>query len=201
MEVIGLRVITEAFAHAVEVVDARRPRAVSSRTGASYQPGIGPHPESQAVRLVTTEMAADQTFIGQLDVPYPGGGRQRCDWCLGAPPEWSWAIEVKMLRLMGDNNKLNDNMLMHILSPYPAHRSALTDCAKLAASGLGRQRAVMIYAFEYPDWPVAPAVEAFELLAARLVALGPRHAAPFQHLIHPVHRHGYVFGWEVGGPR
>jgi hypothetical protein len=30
-----------------------------------------------------------------------------------------WAIEVKMLRLMGDNHKPNDNMLMHILSPYP----------------------------------------------------------------------------------
>jgi hypothetical protein len=34
---------------------------------------------------------------------------------------WGWAIEVKMLRLMGDNGKLNDNMVMHILSPYPAH--------------------------------------------------------------------------------
>jgi len=42
---------------------------------------------------------------------------------------------VKMLRLMGDNSKPNDNMLMHILSPYPSHRSALTDCQKLAASG------------------------------------------------------------------
>ena len=35
-----------------------------------------------------------------------------------------WAIEVKMLRLMGDNGKPNDNMLMHILSPYERHRSA-----------------------------------------------------------------------------
>jgi hypothetical protein len=34
---------------------------------------------------------------------------------------------VKMLRLMSDNNKPNDNMLMHILWPYLAHRSALTD--------------------------------------------------------------------------
>jgi hypothetical protein len=33
-----------------------------------------------------------------------------------------------MLRLLGDNGKLNDNMLMHVLSPYQAHRSALTDC-------------------------------------------------------------------------
>jgi hypothetical protein len=34
-------------------------------------------------------------------------------------PSWEWAIEIKMPRLMGDNGKPNDNMLMHILSPYP----------------------------------------------------------------------------------
>jgi hypothetical protein len=45
------------------------------------------------------------------------------------------AVEVKMLRLMGDNGKPNDNMLMHILSPYPDDNSALTDCQRLAASG------------------------------------------------------------------
>ena len=49
-------------------------------------------------------------------------------------PVWDWAIEAKMLRMFGDNGKLNDNMLMHVLSPYPAHRSALTDCGKLAHS-------------------------------------------------------------------
>jgi hypothetical protein len=37
-----------------------------------------------------------------------------------------------MLRIFGDNGKLNDNMLMHVLSFYPAHLSALTDCGKLA---------------------------------------------------------------------
>ena len=40
-----------------------------------------------------------------------------------------------MMRLMGDNGKPNDNILTHILSPYPAQRSAITDCRKLAASG------------------------------------------------------------------
>ncbi len=44
-----------------------------------------------------------------------------------------------MLRLMGDNGKANDNMLMHILSPYPSHRSALTDCEKLLGAWLAGQ--------------------------------------------------------------
>ena len=56
-----------------------------------------------------------------------------------------------MLRLMGDNGKPNDNMLMHILSPYPNNRSALTDCVKLLESGLPGRKAVVIYGFDYPE--------------------------------------------------
>ena len=81
-----------------------------------------------------------------------------------------------MLRLMGDNGKPNDNMLMHILSPYPADRSALTDCSKLLAAGPGARRAVVNYGFDYRDLPMDPAIEALELLASVKVKLGPpRH--------------------------
>jgi hypothetical protein len=50
-----------------------------------------------------------------------------------------------MLRLMGDNGKPNDNMLMHILSPYPAHRSAVTDCAKLVRSWGSLSRSISVF--------------------------------------------------------
>jgi len=102
-----------------------------------------------------------------------------------------------MLRLMGDNGKLNDNMVMHILSPYPAHRSALTDCRKLLASQLGTQKAVLIYGYDYPGWPMDPAIEAFQALASREVTLADTMVASFDGLIHPVHRRGRVFGWQV----
>jgi hypothetical protein len=88
----------------------------------------------------------------RLGVPYADGTRQTCDVCLGGLAAEEWAVEVKMLRLMGDNGKLNDNMVMHILSPYPAHRSALTDCTKLLASGLGDKKAILIYGYDYPGW-------------------------------------------------
>jgi hypothetical protein len=77
-----------------------------------------------------------------------------------------------MLRLMGDNGKPNDNMLMHILSPYPSHRSALTDCQKLAASSFSGSLSVLIYGYDYDALPMEPAVEAFEQLAAHRVRLG-----------------------------
>jgi hypothetical protein len=102
-----------------------------------------------------------------------------------------------MLRLYGDNGNLNDNMLMHILSPYPEHRSALTDCQKLIHSGLAGQKALLIYAFESEQFPTAPAIKAFELLASDAVRLSERASASFQGLMHPVHTSGVVVGWEI----
>ena len=129
-------------------------------------------------------------------ISYPGS-RQKCDLCIGVSPDWDWSVEIKMLRLMGDNGKPNDNMLMHILSPYPADRSALTDCPKLLESGLPGRKAILIYGFDYPELPMDPAIEAFEVLALRLVKLGPRAVGEYSGLVHPVHRTGRVFGWEL----
>lgn len=187
------------FAVAIERADSRGPRAMGSRGGRAYQPGIGPHTESQTIGLVAEELVTlDGAYAAHsFDVPYPGGSRQHCDWCLGSPPLWDWAIEAKMLRLFGDNAKLNDNMLMHILSPYPAHRSALTDCGKLVASGLAGRKAIVIFGYDYDGWAMDPAIEAFETLASERVILGERHEAAYAHLLHPVHQRGRVFAWKI----
>lgn len=68
---------------------------------------------------------------------------------------------------MGDNGKPNDNMLMHILSPYPDDRSTPTDGVKLLESGLPGRKAIAIYGFDYVGLPMDPAIYAFEALAAR----------------------------------
>ena len=71
-----------------------------------YQPGIGPHPETRAVGLIVSELeslfAARYAGVMQTNISFPNG-RQTCDLCVGASPSWDWAIEIKMLRLMGDN--------------------------------------------------------------------------------------------------
>jgi hypothetical protein len=188
------------FAQGMQAADSLAPVASNSRTGASYRPGIGPHTETQTVRLVMAQLAsaAPPHYASyQLGVPYADGTRQACDVCLGGPPSWEWAIEVKMLRLMGDNGKLNDNMLMHILSPYPAHRSALTDFTKLLDSQLGTRKAILIYGYDYPGWSMDPGIEAFETLASQKAELASHAVAAFGGLIHPVHRRGRVFGWQV----
>jgi hypothetical protein len=38
-----------------------------------------------------------------IGVPYPGETRQKCGLVIGARVAPEWSIEVKMLRLMGDN--------------------------------------------------------------------------------------------------
>ena len=182
------------FAAGVMLADARAP------VWGGYRPGLGPHTEVQTIALVMSELARTHpaTYGAvQTGVPYPNATRQRCDLLIAPSGGRSWAVEVKMLRLMGDNGKLNDNMLMHILSPYTKHRSALTDCQKLIGSGFEQPHALLIYGYDYDDWPMEPAVEAFEQLARYRVQLGPRQFASFDGLIHPVHQRGGVFVWEI----
>lgn len=189
------------FANGLQLADAQKPVAVGIRSRKAYQPGIGPHTETKTVELVVAQLAnlRNSSYAGQLalQVPYPNDSRSRCDICIGRSPAFDWALEVKMLRIMGDNGKPNDNMLMHILSPYPSHRSAVTDCQKLLSSGFDSRKAIIIYAYDHPKWPMLYAIEAFEALASRSAQLGLRAEASFKKLIHPVHAEGAVFGWEI----
>jgi hypothetical protein len=198
---VPLDVLTTDFAAGIGRVDGSRPVAVNQRSGVAFQAGIGPRTEVKTISLVMAELSGmrpDLYVDYKLGVPYGAGSRQACDLCLGRPPNWDWAIEVKMLRLMGDNGKANDNILMHILSPYPAQNSALTDCLKLEAAHVGVRQAVMIYGYDYDGWPMDPVIEAFELLAAMRVDLGSRREAAFDGLVHPIHVRGRVFAWEIG---
>ncbi len=195
----GLKALVADFAAVISMVDGRQPVWTSSTTGKAYQPGIGPHPETATVDLVVRKLAtlrSSKYSRAQIGVPYPSMKRQKCDLLVGLDGE-DWYVEIKMMRLMGDNGKPNDNILTHLLSPYPEHRSALTDCRKLVASGFEGRHAVLIYGYEYDGWPLELVIDAFECLACREARLSERATPPFADLVHPIHRSGRVFGWEV----
>ncbi len=162
------------FAWGIHAADAKRPVAISQRAGgASYKAGLGPHTESNTINLVLTELRQWKPSVygsAKTNVPYPNVSRQRCDLVLNCA-DGTWYVEAKMMRLMGDNGKANDNILTHILSPYPQHRSALTDCEKLSRSGFPGRYAILIFGYEYPGWPLAPTMSAFECLARKYVSL------------------------------
>jgi hypothetical protein len=194
-----LEALVRDFARGMRLADARKPQAANARTRSHFKPGLGPHSEGQTIDLVLRELASTLPAVYGSDVvhrevPYPAAPRSGCDLCLGRDPDWEWAIELKMLRLMGDNGQPNDNMLMHILSPYPANRSAVTDGLKLVQSGLSGRKGIIIFGYEYPDWPMEPVIRSFEVLLAQSVDLSPRVAANLDGLIHPVHNNGSVLG-------
>jgi hypothetical protein len=152
----SIQKIASDFARAITAADARRPTALSHRSGTPYQTGIGPHTESATLGLVAQELRSlDAHRYGQIveNIPYPNSQRQKCDWAIRAG-EQMWFIEVKMMRLMGDNGKANDNILTHILSPYPQQRSALTDCSKLKDSGFDGRLGILIYGYSYQGYPL-----------------------------------------------
>lgn len=133
----SLLTFIEDFASGFKEAERKQPNAVNVRSKLEFSAGIGPHSEAETVRLVMIELARlfPAKYAGRYatGVPYPESARRKCDLCLGTPPVWDWSIEVKMIRFFGDNGKLNDNILMHVLSPYPAHRSALRLYAYTAA--------------------------------------------------------------------
>ncbi len=69
------------FVAAIQRADGRKPQAIGSRTQRAYQPGIGPHTQSQTIRLAANELVTlDQPYAAHaLDMPYPGTSRQRRD--------------------------------------------------------------------------------------------------------------------------
>jgi hypothetical protein len=183
-----------ALADGIKMADTASPTAAPSRSGRTYRPGIGPHTERETITLA---MAAWSPMLPPFrrEVPYPSNPRTRCDVVVDGTP--GWAIELKLLRLLGDNGKLNDNMVMHILSPYPAHRSALTDGAKLVASGFPQRKALVVFGYDYPGWPMDAAIDALRVLMRERMRTRGCEPASFDDLVHPVHKRGRAFGWEL----
>ena len=189
--------LTDHLAAAVMSVDALHPIAKNKRSGISFEAGLGPHSEAETLALVFEETRRTHPHIYielTASVPYPNNPRQRCDVRL-VTGEGPLFIEGKLLRLKGDNGKPNDNMLMHILSPYPQHRSALTDCVKLGGLGMAGGKAIVIIGYTYNDMLLEPAICAFKTLASGKI--GPRSEAIFTGLCHRVHCSGKVMAWPV----
>jgi hypothetical protein len=191
--------LTQDFSEALMLVDADHPQAISSTTKKAYQPGIGPHTETATLKLVGEKLRTTKPnpYATLRAIRYPNSPRQECDWSVRSEMWGDVFVEVKMMRLMGDNGKPNDNILTHILSPYPQQRSALTDCEKLAKSTFVGRKMILIYGYAYEGFPLDPVMDAFRTLAALRVRLVDTASAPFDGLVHPIHRRGATYGWEI----
>lgn len=136
-----------------QIINANR------RTGEPYLPGVPTLNEPQFVAelLRWWQASYPQDFLEKqppcVEFPY-GNGDDACDLVLRSPlfhgPEqWEWAIEYKYIRLVGNNGKNNDYGVAKAVSPYRKDRSFVHDALRLSQSSLARNKAAIIYGFEY----------------------------------------------------
>ena len=191
--------IIDDFSICVKNIDTTKPVYQSVRKSATvYKPGIGPHTETKTVKMVVEEMKKinnefyKDTIIHER---YPNS-RKECDLKFNLNNETIFS-EVKMMRIMGDNNKANDNIFMHIFSPYELQNSALTDGIKLLKSGFDGTKSIIIYGYDYENFPLLKTIELYEKIAKEFYSISERYSSSFENLVHPVHQKGNVFGWII----
>ena len=182
------------FAKSMEVVDKILPPAKNARSGEEYEKGIGPYQEKLLIEHVVSNMKQENTELyknTELEVKYPND-RKRCDVVLNN----NLFIEVKAVRKMRNNGVHEEFLVNHILSPYEADKSFLTDTKKLLDSSFNGQKAVVMYGYDYPDFPIDLILGCFELLAEKYFCkLTEQYEYSFDGLIHPIHKKGKVKGY------
>ena len=189
--------IISDFALSIKKIDSTKPVYVSQRKNKNvYKPGIGPHTETATINLVVNELKKDKFYTKiEREIKYPNS-RKSCDLKFSINNKILFS-EVKMMRIMGDNNKANDNIFMHIFSPYEKQNSALTDGLKLLKSGFDGEKSIIIYGYDYDDFPIEKTISLFEKTTKDFFNISERYSASFEKLVHPVHTRGSVYGWLI----
>lgn len=190
-----LEQIIHHLANALKAVDATMP------VEGNFQPGIGPHTEDHARDMALNHLRkqgdVNAAYFQQAgSVQYPGR-REMCD--LVIPNEW--AIELKLLRPFGDNDREAEHWSNKILHPYYGNKSAVGDVLKLRDSGFNTKKAVVLFAYEHtePRLDLEFTLRTFEMICTQLyqVNLGNRITEERGDLVHPTFTVLKIIGWEI----
>ena len=171
--------------------------AAADRTGAShktFQPGIGPFGEAEAVRAVVAHLKATNPAI------YGASVIKRTPDLL-VPGQW--AVELKIVRPYGDNGKPAEHWSQNVLHPYEGNTSSIGDCLKLLGTQLSERKAVLVIGYEHAPALVSvePTLRSFELIAREVmrIDLSPRVETLRKGLIHCVRQQLRAYGYQVNG--
>ncbi|MBZ5696311.1 MAG: hypothetical protein LAN36_13230 [Acidobacteriia bacterium] len=179
-----------------DVVDALVTIDASRQPFKEFQPGVGPYGEPQLVKLIAAHLNRIPKYKGAACV------RRSPDLLI--PQEW--AIEFKLARPFGDNNKEAENWSVNLLHPYPGNVSTIGDCYKLLKYEGPERGAVAVIGYEHtpPKIQLTPLIQSFEEIAKNVLGfkLSDRIEVGRDNLVHPVHQAVRVFAWELlDGPR
>lgn len=150
-----------------QVVDDVATALVSiDRCGApfkKFQRGVGPYGEPQLLAAIARHLNT---------VPSCGDSvRTKRTPDLLIPERW--ALEFKLARPFGDNGKEAENWSVNLLHPYEGNVSLIGDCLKLQRLGGVERKGVVVVGYEHtpPRIPLAPLVDAFELVACKVAGV------------------------------
>ncbi|CAN5493549.1 hypothetical protein BH09PLA1_BH09PLA1_29130 [soil metagenome] len=157
-----------------------------------FRAGAGPYGEPQLVKLIAQHLEATHADR------YSGIRTARVPDVL-VPTQW--ALEFKIARPFGDNDKEAEHWSQNLLHPYAGNVSAISDALKLMDWNGGEKCGIIVVAYEHnpPRIDVSTLVSAFEMLCRELlkVPLGSRHVKVLEGCVHPVHQKATIFGWEL----
>ena len=170
-----LKDIVERIANLVPVIDSNSTIQNSNRRNKRpYVKGVvtlfEPQFTKELVNYWPTEYEGELSFIGD-EHPYPDS-RDTCDLVITDSSsdvpfgEFEWAIELKYLRLVGNNGNNNDYVMQKAISPFLKDRSLVHDIEKLKKATFGQRKAVIFYGFDYDETSVPHA----EMMCERIRA-------------------------------
>ena len=195
-----IKEFVECFAKSMQIVDSKAPQAVNARKpDIKYSPGIGPFQEKKLIKLVTNEMKnQNQTYNTiLLEERYPNLSKKKLD-IFWSNEKVNYYIEAKAMRRLRNNGTPEEFIMVDLLSPYEGDGSVLGDIKKLKNSGFEGEKVILIYGYDYDEWPLDIAIDCFEVLAERhFCKFKEKYKSKFNNLIHPHHKRGEVFAWII----
>ena len=160
----NLETIIKRFARGLEFVDRTTTTVTMprDRERGPYLAGVPSMTETAVTKEVTDwwvrSYPADfysSSFQIELEVPYLGVPRAKCDFVIGDhrellfPVANEWAVEVKRIQLLGNNGNNNDYGIPKLLSPYLKDRSLIHDLRRMQSHPLANYQAALGYVFTY----------------------------------------------------
>jgi hypothetical protein len=153
-----LEEIVNRIAELIPVIDSTTDIQVRNRRNKRpYVKGVAtlfePQFTKEVVRCWSAEHPTDLSWIND-EHPYPDS-RDTCDLVITDSSvevefgSFEWAIELKFLRLVGNNGNNNDYVMQKAISPFLKDRSLVHDIEKLKMATFGKRKAVIFYGFDY----------------------------------------------------
>ena len=171
---VELNEIVERIASLIPLIDSTSEiQNRNRRTKRPYVKGVAtlfePQFTKEVVKYWPIEYDGELSFIDD-EFPYPDS-RETCDMVITDAKkesdfgQFEWAIEMKYLRLVGNNGNNNDYVMQKAISPFLKDRSLVHDIEKLKHATFSTRKAVIFYGFDYDEDSVEHANRMCEKIA------------------------------------